>query len=240
MTKYEPLTTYLNLCKKTSIKLTYSEIEEILGFELPLSARKYKEWWGNGRSHPNSQSKAWEEAGYKTTDVILGESVVFEKVMYKNSKTVNGKLVTQIKNTMEYIEIVASNLGEKIEEYYIGDMGCPHKQPSNLPKGYSAIYIFVYIKDDDCEFLKIGKVNEKSTARFVSQHYGFSAPSTLAKSLCKDNRFALQGVSESNVKEWMLNNLHRINIYVKSNKAQTELIEAMLHYAFRPTYEGNI
>ena len=78
MTKYEPLTTYLNLCKKTSIKLTYSEIEEILEFELPVSARKYKEWWhNNDTSH--SHSKSWAEAGYKTTEVILGESIVFVK-----------------------------------------------------------------------------------------------------------------------------------------------------------------
>ncbi len=239
MTKYEPLTTYLNLHKKERIKLTYSEIEEILGFELPPSARKYREWWSNNDTS-HTYSKSWGEAGYKTTDVILGESVVFEKVVYNKPMAVNEELVTKIKSKMEYIEIVARNLGERIDDYYIEDLGCPHKQPSKLPEGYSAIYIFAYIKDKECEFLKIGKVNEKSTARFVSQHYGFSAPSTLAKSLCKDNRFALQGVSESNVKEWMLNNLHRINIYVKSNKAQTELIEAMLHYAFRPTYEGNI
>lgn len=78
MTKYEPLTTYLNLHKKERIKLTYSEIEEILGFKLPVSARKDKRWWNNNDcSH--SQSKSWGEAGYKTTDVILGESVVFVK-----------------------------------------------------------------------------------------------------------------------------------------------------------------
>ena len=78
MTKYEALTTYLVLSKKARVKLTYSEIEEILGFDLPLSARKYKECWSNNdRSH--SHSKAWGEAGYRTTDVILGESVVFIK-----------------------------------------------------------------------------------------------------------------------------------------------------------------
>jgi hypothetical protein len=239
MTKYEPLTTYLNLHKKERIKLTYSEIEGILGFELPPSARKYREWWSNNDTS-HTYSKSWGEAGYKITDVILGESVVFEKVVYNKPMVMNEGLVTKIKSKMEYIEIVARNLGERIDDYYIEDLGCPHKQPSKLPEGYSAIYIFAYIKDKECEFLKIGKVNKKSTARFVSQHYGFSAPSTLAKSLCKDKRFVLQGVSESNVKEWMLNNLHRINVYVKSNKAQTELIEAMLHYAFRPTYEGNI
>ncbi len=79
MTKYEPITTYLNLCKRQSVKLSYNQIEEILGFDLPPSASKHKPWWGNGKSHPNSQSKAWEEAVYKTTDIVLGESVTFEK-----------------------------------------------------------------------------------------------------------------------------------------------------------------
>ena len=78
MTKYEPITTYLNLSKKQRVKLTYSEIEEILGFDLPPSARNHKPWWNNNdKSH--SHSKAWGEAGYKTTDILLGESVIFEK-----------------------------------------------------------------------------------------------------------------------------------------------------------------
>ena len=88
--------------------------------------------------------------------------------------------------------------------------------------------------------LKIGKANEKSNARFVSHHYNFSAPSTLAKSICSDKEFVSLGINQENVKSWMLENLHRINIYVKSNKATTELVEAVLHYAFRPRFEGNI
>lgn len=115
-------------------------------------------------------------------------------------------------------------------------MGCPHNQPSKMPVGFAAIYIFAY----NDEFLKIGKANANSNARFVSQHYGFSAPSTLAKSICLDKEFASLGVNQENVKSWMLENLHRINIYVKSNKATTELVEAVLHYTFRPRFEGNI
>ena len=43
----------------------------------------------------------------------------------------------------------------------------------------------------------------------------------------------------------MLENLHRINIYVRADEeeselAKTELIEAILHYTFRPRFEGNI
>ena len=156
---------------------------------------------------------------------------------------VNSMIVDDIRFTMEYIEEITKNLGDKLckEDYYIEDGGCPHCQP-HLPEGYAAIYIFVYGSETEYEFLKIGKANAKSKARFSSQHYGFSAPSTLAKSICEDEEFRLLGINKENVKDWMLNNLHRINIYIKANqgKAVTELAEAVLHYRYRPRFEGNI
>ena len=147
-------------------------------------------------------------------------------------------ILDAIKQKMTYIEEITLQLGKALTEndYRIENMGCPHQQPSKMPDGCAAIYIFVY----QGEFLKIGKANAKSNPRFVSQHYGFSAPSTLAKSICADKEFASLGVNKENVKSWMLENLHRINIYVKSDKATTELVEAVLHYAFRPRFEGNI
>ena len=143
--------------------------------------------------------------------------------------------LNEIKNKMKHIEEIAKNLGYKLGYYEIEDMGCPHKQP-NLPSGYSAISIFIYKN----EILKIGKANSNSNARFKSQHYGFSANSTLAKSLCNDKDFISLGINKDNVKSWMLENLHRINIYLEPDKAKTELVEAILHYAFRPRFEGNI
>ena len=150
----------------------------------------------------------------------------------------NKIMIDIIKQKMKFIEEITRQLRYTLSEddYFIEDMGCPHNQPKKMPNGYAAIYIFIY-RD---EFLKIGKANEKSNARFVSQHYGFSAPSTLAKSICSDEEFVSLGVNQENVKMWMMENLHRINIYVKSNKATTELVEAVLHYAFRPRFEGNI
>ena len=58
----------------------------------------------------------------------------------------------------------------------------------------------------------------------------------------EDEEFRLLGINKENVKDWMLNNLHRINIYIKANqgKAVTELAEAVLHYRYRPRFEGNI
>ena len=153
-------------------------------------------------------------------------------------------VLEDVRDKMEYVEEITQILGDAItkDDYYIEDMGCPHNTPK-LPKGYAAIYIFVYETGNTCyEFLKIGKANSKSNARFASQHYGFHAPSTLAKSICSDEEFVAMGINKDNVKEWMLNHLHRINILIKADcgKAATELIEAVLHYGFRPRYEGNI
>ncbi len=149
-----------------------------------------------------------------------------------------------IKLTMEYIEKITKDMGYPItsKDYYIEDMGCPHVQPKQLPKGYAAIYIFVYKIDDNYEFLKIGKVNQNSNARFVSQHYGTSAPSTLAKSLCNDKEFQNKNVNLDNVKDWMFKNLHRINIYINGDcgKVATEFVESVFHYIYRPRFEGNI
>lgn len=152
-------------------------------------------------------------------------------------------VVDDIRDTMNYIEDITRKLGNTLssKSYYIEDAGCPHKQ-SSLPKGYEAVYIFAYSSKTKYEFLKIGKANANSNARFTSQHYGFSAPSTLAKSICKDDEFRQMGITRENVKEWMLNNLYRINIFISADqgKAATELVEAVLHYKFRPRYEGSI
>ena len=152
-------------------------------------------------------------------------------------------IIDDIMCTMELIEEITQKLGYPLssKSYYIKDDGCPHKQ-SALPKGYAAIYIFAYGSETHYEYLKIGKVNVKSAARFTSQHYGFSASSTLAKSICSDDEFCPKGVNQTNIKEWMLGNLHRINIFISAEqgKATTELVEAILHYKFRPRYEGNI
>ena len=153
-------------------------------------------------------------------------------------------IVDDIKHQMKYIEEITMTLGDKLEpeDYYIENLGCPHTQPKRLPKGYAAIYIFAYGTETEYEYLKIGKANEKSNARFTSQHYGFHAPSTLAKSICSDEAFQKIGVTPENVKPWMLQNLHRINVLIKADcgKAMTELVEAIFHYGFRPRYEGNI
>jgi len=75
--KYQKLREYLKNSKKKNEILYIIEIEKILGFSLPLSAYKYREWWANHQG--NSQAKSWLDAGWKVESVFLGEKVKFQK-----------------------------------------------------------------------------------------------------------------------------------------------------------------
>ncbi len=78
MSKYEPLGQHLiNLSPATERwRTTFREIERILGFPLPASARRYPAWWANDQSHP--QKMEWLASGWRTEELDLaGERVTF-------------------------------------------------------------------------------------------------------------------------------------------------------------------
>lgn len=69
MSKYQPLTDYLSSLQGDQFTTNLGAIEDILGFELPASARQYPAWWAN---QERGQSLAWQSAGWKTVEVSLG------------------------------------------------------------------------------------------------------------------------------------------------------------------------
>ncbi len=79
--KYRKLTGYLMEKEsegKTAVNLTFKEIEDILGFELPESKR-HRAFWANTESHPIAL--AWLCTSYRTVepDVDSG-SISWEKM----------------------------------------------------------------------------------------------------------------------------------------------------------------
>jgi hypothetical protein len=70
MSKYEPLTTYLRTLKAGEWTATFADIEKVLGFPLPASARNHPAWWGN-QTPPHSQTQGWMDAGWETTDLNI-------------------------------------------------------------------------------------------------------------------------------------------------------------------------
>lgn len=73
------LTAHLQQCGKTEIRMTFSEIEDLLKQPFPASARKYAAWWSNNASN-NPRTYGWLNAGYRSRNVnVAAETVVFEK-----------------------------------------------------------------------------------------------------------------------------------------------------------------
>ncbi len=135
------------------------------------------------------------------------------------------------------IESVTAVIGKPLDssKYTIIDRGSPHK-PVGLPRSKMGVYVFWY----DGQFLKIGKAGPNSSARFLSQHYGLKAPSTLAKSILNDANMTALGINEANVSEWIKSNCRRIDVIIDVSAGifTLELIEGILHYAYEPKYEG--
>lgn len=76
--KYRGLAEYLLSSDEDRVTLSYSQIEKILGFRLPDTARKHKQaYWANSETH--SYSSAWLAVGYRTRVDPDSDAVTFIK-----------------------------------------------------------------------------------------------------------------------------------------------------------------
>ena len=65
--KYQRLYTHLCGLRAEEWRTSFGEIESIIGFELPPSARLHRPWWANqGIGNGHSQAVAWSVAGWET------------------------------------------------------------------------------------------------------------------------------------------------------------------------------
>ena len=81
--KFIDLTRYLEGCGKDNVKMSFAQVEKILGFKLPHSAYSYAAQWSNSESH--SLAFGWLNAGYLTRNVnVKGQTVEFVKGEFKN------------------------------------------------------------------------------------------------------------------------------------------------------------
>jgi hypothetical protein len=81
MGKYEPLATYLGSAGASEWSATFAQVEQVLGFPLPPSARKHREWWSNQAGAGHSQARGWQDAGWQVWKVDLAaERAIFRRV----------------------------------------------------------------------------------------------------------------------------------------------------------------
>lgn len=79
MTKYAALGDYLSKQKAELVKMSFVDIERIIGGKLPTSQR-YPAWWSNNPMN-NTMTRVWIDAGFQTEQVdIAGRKLVFRRV----------------------------------------------------------------------------------------------------------------------------------------------------------------
>jgi hypothetical protein len=127
-------------------------------------------------------------------------------------------------------------------------LAAPHRQPTKLAS--PAVYVFSlsesYGRDVPAgpnRVLKVGMVGPKSAARFISQHYGLSAPSTLAGSLLRETilwrYLGIENLDASNVKAWMQANLERDHVFVPPDReGLARHVERYYRGHLGPVFEG--
>jgi len=80
MSKYDPLTAFLRQQPYQEVLCGFGDLEKILGFALPSSARQHRAWWSNNGSN-NVMTRAWLNAGFRTRDVDMEKQrLTFERL----------------------------------------------------------------------------------------------------------------------------------------------------------------
>jgi len=119
--KFIALTAYLEKCGKDEIKMSFSEIERIIGFRLSDSAYTYPAQWSNSESQ--SFAFGWLNAGYLTRQVNIPEQTVEfvrEGVAVPRKESNSPKKVTQCKSATlpveEAIRCIRTYYNETVED----------------------------------------------------------------------------------------------------------------------------
>jgi hypothetical protein len=79
--KYQSLYQYLENRYANTVVLTFDQIEDLLGFTLPDSARVDQTWWANTDPNdtPQHHSRSWTLASRTATPNLQAQTVIFER-----------------------------------------------------------------------------------------------------------------------------------------------------------------
>lgn len=78
MSKYKPLSDRLGEHTGDEWRVKFADLESVLGFPLPKSARAHRAWWANDEKKPHSG--AWMRHGWEVGEIDHdGETVVFRR-----------------------------------------------------------------------------------------------------------------------------------------------------------------
>jgi hypothetical protein len=71
--QYQRLERHLRAASRLRIEMTFAEIAQVIGEELPSSAYQYSAWWG---SDPKHTQAVWLDAAYTASPSLTAQRVV--------------------------------------------------------------------------------------------------------------------------------------------------------------------
>ena len=74
--RYDALRDYLLTRSDPVVRLSFVQIEQIIGGALPASARRHRPWWANERSGTHVHARSWIDANRHTARVDLNAGTV--------------------------------------------------------------------------------------------------------------------------------------------------------------------
>jgi hypothetical protein len=74
---YDKLRDHLSQRSDPVVYLSFAEIQQIIGRDLPKSAKRYPAWWANGHYGTNVQARSWLDVGRTATVHLKEETVDF-------------------------------------------------------------------------------------------------------------------------------------------------------------------
>lgn len=90
--KYNPLRDYLREHPNNFVRLTFRDIEKILGQALPNSAFRFHHWWANDRTGNHAQAHAWMSVDRRVSQLnLLDRTVGFVRAAHDYSPSRTAK-----------------------------------------------------------------------------------------------------------------------------------------------------
>jgi hypothetical protein len=139
LSKYAKLEKFLLGLPGRSWTAEFDEIEYILGFALPPSARKHQAWWVNDK-HGHSHAASWLDAGWRTTAIDLRARLVTFVKAGDSAKTARTRSPPAARSHAESPSSVHSSLNASPHAETVALISCGKKK-ANAPTLAKDLYL---------------------------------------------------------------------------------------------------
>jgi hypothetical protein len=74
--QYERLERHLRAVGRARVEMSFAEVAQVIGDDLPHSAYQHSAWWG---SDPKHTQAVWLDAGYTASPNLTAQKIVFTR-----------------------------------------------------------------------------------------------------------------------------------------------------------------